>query len=356
MDNVSTALRGDADYVRPDENIEVKTSRFVAKTRAPVLENLKIAISGANIGEIYPKAADIPDIFAGGQLVLVGRYTGASDHAKITLTGDANGKPQTYDIGGNFPAVDTKSDFLPRLWATRKIGYLMDEARLRTDDAAKKEIVEQVVALSREFGVLTPYTALFVPEPETDNRLVPLAVADATVRLEKDQSVTVFSRKATDAFGSTSRDRGGFGGGNSLQLDKVRSGEAAVNTSQASRSQRNAAQYGNAQYYAVQAGAGRQSSENLARRVQNVASRTFYQIGTVWTDSAYDTKKQKEVVKVKLYSNAYFALTKRNANLAKWASLGENVLVAANAKQAVQFGETGKDTLTESEITVLAGG
>ena len=54
LDAVSGRLRGDADYVRPDEDIEVKTSRFVAKTGAPSLENLRLEISGARVSEIFP--------------------------------------------------------------------------------------------------------------------------------------------------------------------------------------------------------------------------------------------------------------------------------------------------------------
>jgi Ca-activated chloride channel family protein len=76
LDEVGQRLRGDADYVRPDEDIEVKVSRWVAKTSAPVLENLKLSVSGVNAGEIYPKPDDLPDLFQGSQIVLVGRYTG----------------------------------------------------------------------------------------------------------------------------------------------------------------------------------------------------------------------------------------------------------------------------------------
>ena len=46
-----------------------KTSQFVAKTSAPVLENVKMVVSGAQAGEIYPKPDDLPDLFAGGQMV-----------------------------------------------------------------------------------------------------------------------------------------------------------------------------------------------------------------------------------------------------------------------------------------------
>ena len=135
LDNVSHALRGDADYVRPNEDIEVKTSQFVAKTSEPVLENLHLNIDGTNTRDVYPQRDDLPDLFAGGQLVVAGRYLGTDRNVKITLTGEANGVPQTYNLTASFPAASTESSFLPRLWASRKIGYLEDEVRLHPEAA-----------------------------------------------------------------------------------------------------------------------------------------------------------------------------------------------------------------------------
>jgi Ca-activated chloride channel family protein len=52
-------------------------------------------------------------------------------------------------------------DFLPRLWATRKIGYLLREIRLHGDS---EELVDEVVELSLRYGVMTPYTSFLVEE------------------------------------------------------------------------------------------------------------------------------------------------------------------------------------------------
>lgn len=360
LDTVAQSLRGDADYVRPEEDIEVKTSRFVAKTNSVVLENLKLAVEdgAANTGEIYPKPGDLPDLFAGGQLVLVGRYTGAATKMKLTLSGEANGKPQSFTLTGALPEVDTGAGFLPRLWASRKIGYLMDEVRLKDDGPAKKEAVDQIIALSKEWGILTPYTALFVPEP-----------ADGIARANQ----PVFRSSTLSAGGVGG---GGFGGAagpvgrNASVLDAsgtvrpapaaasvpaLRTGESAVNVSQAARAQKSNAQVGNFYAYNAQAGADKKRSEELAKRVQNVNQRTFIQNGAQWTDATYDAKKQKQIVKVKLYSPAYFALTRRNADFAKWAALGSDVVITANATQAVQFAADGKESLTDAEVKALAG-
>ena len=365
LDTVAQSLRGDADYVRPEENIEAKVSQFVAKTASPALENLRLVMDdgAATTGEIYPKPGDLPDLFAGGQLVLVGRYTGSAKAIKLTLTGESNNKPQSYTLSGALPDVETGAGFLPRLWAGRKIGYLMDEVRLKDDSPAKKEAVDQIIALSKEWGILTPYTALFVPEPMDVNA----ALASGAVR---GRGTEAKRRVSGPSFGSRAGaleaqvgGGGGFGGAmdnagvtlSAAPSVSMRSGESAVNMSQTARAQRNNAQVGNSYAYMAQAGEDRKASETLAGRVQNVSQRTFVQNGTRWMDATYDAKKQTDIVTVKLYSPAYFALTRRNADFAKWAALGSDVLIAANAKQAVRFAETGVEALTDAQIVALAG-
>lgn len=119
--------------------------------------------------------------------------------------------------------------------------------------------------------------------------------------------------------------------------------------------QKNSAQVGNVYYNNSQAGADKARNEAAAKQLQNVSQRTFVQNGKQWQDVTYDAKKQKELVKIKLYSPAYFDLTRRNASFAKWAALGNNVLIVANTTQAIQFGEEGKEKLTDAELNALAG-
>lgn len=335
LDTVSSKLRGDADYVRPDEDIEVKTAQFVAKTAAPSLENLKLTLSGIKAGEVYPRPDELPDLFEGGQLVLVGRYTGEGK-ARVTLSGEAAGKPQSFTLASTLPAVATEADFLPRLWASRKIGHLQDEIRLMEEGPRKKEAIDQVVALSREFGILTPYTALFVPEPGMD-----------------------FERRLPALVGPGGR-VGGFGGGAAAPAMKAwsaasggaRAGEDAVNVSQAARAQRASNQASNLFITGTQSGALKDAYEARSRQLRRVAGRTFWQNGAQWQDANYDPKKQTEQVRVKPFSDAYFALTRRSKAFAQWAALGEAV-IAVNARQAVVLADDGKDSLSDKEADAL---
>ncbi|MBB6048660.1 VIT and vWA domain-containing protein [Armatimonas rosea] len=347
LDQVGSKLKGDADYVHPDEDIELKTSQFVAKTSTAVLENLKLQLAGIKSGELYPRPDELPDLFEGGQLVLVGRYTGEGT-ARVQLTGDVLGKPQTFTLETKLAAVSTEASFLPRLWASRKIGYLLDEIRDEKDPARHKELEDQIIALSKEFGVLTPYTALFVPEPGTAD-VEPATRVLGRPGLLPNGPGGGQSRASIGGFG------GAMGGGGFAAKADLRTGQDAINQSQGARSGRGQNQTGNQAVIATQKGLSKQVAEEQARRIQYAGNRAFYQRGASWEDATYDPKKQTEVVKIKLFSDAYFAVLKRGGEWAKWAAVGESVLVVANNKQAIQFGEQGKERLTEKELTELLG-
>jgi Ca-activated chloride channel family protein len=108
---------------------------------------------------VYPQL--LPDLFAGSQLVVVGRYRGEGT-VTLGLSGVANGEEQTFSYAGQvFPAQSGEMDFLPRLWATRKIGYLLNQIRLY---GTEQELVDEIVDLSLRYGVMTPYTSFLVEE------------------------------------------------------------------------------------------------------------------------------------------------------------------------------------------------
>jgi Ca-activated chloride channel family protein len=128
-------------------------------------------------------------LFAGTQLVVVGRYEGEGT-VTLRLTGTVNGEEQTLSYAGQeFPQRATGMDFLPRLWATRKIGYRLKEVRLHGEN---DELVDEIVDLSLRYGVMTPYTSFLVEEKNlqifseegrhaaADRLATPLAAAPAS--------------------------------------------------------------------------------------------------------------------------------------------------------------------------------
>ena len=159
LDTLAQDNRGVSQYVRPDEDIAAAISGFYEKVSTPVLADIALDFGDIEVSDVYP--LPLPDLFAGTQLVIVGRYQGEGT-VTLRLTGTVNGREQTLSYEGQeFPRRATEMDFLPRLWATRKIGYLLSQVRLHGSD---EELVDEVVDLSLRYGVMTPYTSFLVEE------------------------------------------------------------------------------------------------------------------------------------------------------------------------------------------------
>ena len=332
LDRLAEANRGDSDYVRPEEDIEAKVSRFYKKVASPVLTDVHVEIGGAQTAELYPHPSELPDLFTGSQLLIAGRYTG-SGPVTARLTGNVGGRPVSYALATTLPALADTNDFLPRLWATRKIGYLLDSIRLRQTDTTGSsgrpddpELVGEIVRLSKEYGVITPYTSFLVTDGSEENQPF-----NGPLHGIRRGTGSVFASPpfvGGGGFGGGGGypGGGGFGSGGPLlkspsQAYAAVSGAVATTQSQALRATKSASvASGLAGYDAAEAKA-------VGDRIRTVGAKTFTLQKGVWTDSAYDPAKQKDVLTVTAFSNAHFALLKKYPRLAAYTSLGDNVLV-----------------------------
>jgi Ca-activated chloride channel family protein len=177
LDALAEQTRAISSYVREADDIEAKVSSLYAKISNPVLTNLKLSLptDGVKLSEIYPP--QLPDLFHGTQLVVLGRYTGHG-HVAVKLTGNVgkDSKEFVYETAFAEKSGEEKN-FVEDLWARRKVGYLLDQIRV---NGAKKELVEEVVSLAKRYGISTPYTSyLIVPDAP-----VPVAAAGRAKRGE----------------------------------------------------------------------------------------------------------------------------------------------------------------------------
>jgi Ca-activated chloride channel family protein len=161
LDQLADQTRAVSTYVRPAEDIEAKVSSLYSKISHPVLANLKLtAGSDIHLEEVYPP--QLPDLFHGGQLVVLGRYNGQG-HAAITLNGTVGMEPRNFVYEINFPQkTGDERGFVENLWARRKVGYMLDHIRAHGEN---KELVQETIALAKKYGIATPYTSyLVVPD------------------------------------------------------------------------------------------------------------------------------------------------------------------------------------------------
>ncbi|MGB8507276.1 MAG: VIT and VWA domain-containing protein, partial [Pyrinomonadaceae bacterium] len=163
LDKLASENGGVAEYVEPKEDLEIKVSSFFTKINYPVLTNLELDMGGVQTDLIYPRA--LPDLFRGSQLTLIGRYRNGFDARGMTLrlTGRAGQQTRTFTYNNlDFPQTRNDNDFLPRLWATRRVGWLMEQVR---SNGEGKELHDEIVDLGTRYGIVTPYTSYLALEP-----------------------------------------------------------------------------------------------------------------------------------------------------------------------------------------------
>ncbi|MEM6283599.1 MAG: hypothetical protein AAF787_15515, partial [Chloroflexota bacterium] len=163
LDRISSEFRGASSYVQPGESIEAEVSTLYGKIASPVLTDVELEFDGVRTDLIYP-FGQLPDLFAGEQLTIVGRYRTGVPDASITLSGMVNNEPAVFNYDDmRFRERAGGEIFIARLWATRRIGDLLTQIRLNGESP---ELVDAVVDLSLEFGIITPYTSFLIEEDD----------------------------------------------------------------------------------------------------------------------------------------------------------------------------------------------
>ncbi len=118
LDTLSGEMGGRSTYVKPDQAIDEVVGNLYNQIGRPVLANVELALTGkAQIDDVFP--FPLPDLFAGEQMVVVGRYRngGATD---VRIAGDINGAETTFVYPDQSLVNAGGEPFVARLWATRQ--------------------------------------------------------------------------------------------------------------------------------------------------------------------------------------------------------------------------------------------
>ena len=333
LDRLASENGGVADYVEPKEDLEVKVSGFFSKVNYPVLTDLALDMGGVETDLVYPRA--MPDLFRGAQVTLLGRYRNATDlnNIRLRLSGRSNRETRSFAYENlRFPVNSDENEFLPRLWATRRVGWLMEQIR---SNGEARELRDEVVDLGTRYGIVTPYTSYLALEPG--------AVAAETVTVtgsaRRDSRFVIdgTSQNRTGSLPSNARKArspapqrsvaGGAGAANApvvampipapTPLPPSVTGAAAVKDSKRAREQQE-------QLHVID-GADEDSAARSVMR--KVADKTFYLRDEVWTDADFKTDAKLPETALVFGSDAYFELLKRERKLAEFFALGERVIV-----------------------------
>jgi len=332
LDLLADKNHGLVDYIERTEAVDARVTNFYNKVSSPVLSELNLEILGQNkpefeVYQMYPR--ELPDLFRGMQLMVVGRYHGAGVKA-VRLSGKLLGKTWEQEYEVRFPKHDESNDFVPRTWAVQRIADLLTQIRLKGE---KPELKGEVVALARRFGILTPYTSYLVLEDTRNHFGRPVGPAVAAK-----PGVLGLRRRALKEAAEKAQE--------GLKMDK---GENAVREAKKLARMKQAmapaaAGRGGGAFAADEAAdLERRTGVKITRYVKTVGAKTFYLIGDTWYDASYDPKKHKPTIKVKFLSDKYLELLTQRPEIAKYLSLGKKVVVVVGGKAYEIVADEGKE-------------
>lgn len=328
LDRLSRDNSGASEYVLPDEDIEAHVARVFSRMTSPVLTDIEIELPGTDINRTYPRR--IPDLFAGGQLVWVGRYQESGD-VTVEIRGKVGGERRTISSRTRLADVGESKNyaFVERLWAIRRVGDIVDQIDLQGEN---EELVRELVALSKAHGILTPYTS-FLADETTDlsastehrrraaDRLSSLSEASGArgVGQRLNKQLYQHADQAADSFAVPAPAPGGPGraeaaaGRESLArrpagtpgaLDPVRMsgmgggmGGMMGMMSPASRA-------------GLAVARDLEGQEQVVGTVRTIGSKTFYWRGDQWMDAEVAERDDARVTVIEQYSDAYFDLAR----------------------------------------------
>ena len=257
------------------------------------MTGIHVSFSNTDVRSTYPDK--LPDLFKGSQLVWVGKYNKAGNNT-ITVKGKVGGKEQRFVFKVDLASVKDGDtfDYLEQIWASRRVGHLIDQIDL---NGRSDELVNELVSLSKEFGILTPYTAFLAREDVvlSDNRAM--------------QEESVDELKALEQVSGASA--------NNLRSQKK---DFASNTKMAAASE--AMSYEDAE-----------GALQTVNTIKQIGTKTFYLRDEKWVEGTLDDSELKAAIEIKKFSDSYFKVAKgQKAGFNKYLAFEEDVVVRIDDK------------------------
>lgn len=353
LDRLANTYSGRPTYVQPGENLELVLGDFFSVVSKPVLTSLSLTLPDIGVTERFP--VTLGDLYHGQQIIVAAKFDRPAT-GPVKLTAKRGDETVEYV----WPSVSFThapgADYVPAIWAGRKIAFLVDQIRLHGEN---EEMVSEIIALGQQYGIQTPYTSwLVAPEGDQQWHFAWQAAQRASggagggggggmpamapsAQRERLGRVTVGTSFDGDSeSGATDEDVRGY---RELELAmKESAGKAATTLAASNARLRDLAS----------ADTSRVSRRQFA--VQKIGDRWFNRIGPFLVDQQFGEKASVTIVK--FGSDAYFALAAR-ADLRPVLAASKEVVVLVAENQAVLVSESeGLEKFSAEQVEQLGLG
>jgi Ca-activated chloride channel family protein len=298
LDELASRFVGTSHYVSPEERVDAEVARMFERISTPVLTDVEIAFDGIEVEAIAP--ATLRGVFVDAQTLVTGRYLGSGD-AKVIVRGlTADGERElTFEM--TFPERALSDPAVAQLWAQQRVADLLTEARIEGTSIA---LIEEIVEIATDFGIVTPYTSYLAEEPQ-------LAFAPGAAFGAVEDSIVSAPRDGADAVGGASA------------VEALRSGEGAA---------------------------------PLPSAIRSTGSTSFVEVDGRWVATDFDEASDSELAEVVVGSQAFADLLAADPSVAGAATLGAEVVYeTAQGWVTIVWPESDAASVTPIDLQSFAG-
>ena len=154
---------GSVRKIEGSDTASVIANRLLTEIGAPGSRDMQIEFRGMRTARVYPEV--LPNLPRGQQQLIIGRYLPQAGEAaqvgEIVVTGFRDGKKVVFRAPVSLKNAESGNSFIPRLWARKHLDVLLEEGR-------SQEVRDDIISLSEEYHIMTPYTSFLVLESEAD--------------------------------------------------------------------------------------------------------------------------------------------------------------------------------------------
>lgn len=155
----------------------------------------------AGISYIYPPPQSTQSVvYAGSDATFFGRYA-QPGKATATVRGQSSDKTLNETAAVNLPERDARRPWVGRGWARLRIADLLEHIDV---EGEKDEWVREIIALAKEFHLVTPYTS-FIAAPRALLRPRIIQPGDPVLRVKTAPGIDIRQVTAVFPFGLTQK-------------------------------------------------------------------------------------------------------------------------------------------------------
>jgi Ca-activated chloride channel family protein len=163
LERASELGRGEAFYIRHDENSDKIIQQIFQRVDRPTISNIEIDWGSLDVTQLYP--SKIPDLWAGQPILIHGRYTkGGLD--TIIIRGELVNQPYQQKLRVRLSSEEENNAAIATIWARQKVHNLMNKMVQR---GQTPQLIQEVQKLGLKYRLMTKWTSFVAVEEKTVN-------------------------------------------------------------------------------------------------------------------------------------------------------------------------------------------